>query len=118
MIPSSAHRRARKLWLRYLCRTLALVAQLLVVLVPLSEGHEDRLLGAHAEAPRSTPHPGHHVVLCAACTLVGLHGRVDQPLRLHATFVRAEMVLPTRVVVLALRERTVCNSSRAPPTAA
>jgi class 3 adenylate cyclase len=74
-------------WLRRLGRSLALVAQLLVVLVPLSEGHEERALSPHVEAPRTTPHNGHRPDTCPACTLASILGQVDEPPRLDEALV-------------------------------
>jgi hypothetical protein len=106
-------------WLRRLGRGLALVAQLLVVLVPLSEGREERALAPHIEAPRTAPHLGHRVDVCSACTLSSLLGRLDEPPRLDDAVVHAvAAIAPSFESTLAQGYRTRSNSSRAPPHSA
>ena len=106
-------------WLRRLGRCLALVAQLLVVLVPLSEGREERALGPHVEAPRTSPHVGHRADVCSACTLSSILGRLDEPPRLDDAVVRAVAVIePSFSRTVALSDRARSNSSRAPPHSA
>lgn len=107
------------LTLRRLGRCLALVAQLLVVLVPLSEGREERALAAHVEAPRTAPHPGYFFEVCSACTLSSILGRIDEPPRLDDATVRAvDVIEPTFALAFAPGYRTRSNSSRAPPHSA
>ena len=65
------------------------MAQLLVVLVPLSEGREERALSPHVEAPRTAPHVGHHPDVCPACTLSSILGCIDEPPRLDDAMVRS-----------------------------
>jgi hypothetical protein len=106
-------------WLRRLGRSLALVAQLLVVLVPLSEGREERALGPHVEAPRTAPHLGHRVDVCSACTLSSILGRIDEPPRLGDAVVRAVAAIePSFARTIVQGHRTRSNSSRAPPHSA
>jgi hypothetical protein len=106
-------------WLRRLGRSLALVAQLLVVLVPLSEGHEQRARGAHVEAPRTTPHNGHRPDTCPACTLASILGQVDEPPRLDDATVRIVAAIePSFARSFARSDRTGSNDSRAPPHSA
>ena len=97
---------------------MALVAQLLVLLVPLTEGREERVLGAHVEAPRSTPHQGHRPESCPACTLLGVHGRVEEQARLHDLVVEVETAFVSTPTSLVASARFVSNSSRAPPLSA
>jgi hypothetical protein len=60
---------------------LVLVTQLVALVAPLAEAHEEQPLSAHVEAPRTTPHPGHHVGECPACMLLSVHGcPVGRPL--------------------------------------
>jgi hypothetical protein len=116
MFRTTSRSTAHPLWLRRLGRTLALVAQLLVVLVPLSEGREERALASHVEAPRTTPHPGHLFEVCSACTLSSILGRIDEPPRLDEATVRAvDSIEPTFARTFAQGNRTRSNSSRAPP---
>ena len=106
-------------WLRRLGRSLALVAQLLVVLVPLSEGHEQRVLAPHVEAPRTAPHNGHRPDVCPACTLASILGQIDDPPRLADASVRAVAVIePTFERSFVQSDRTGSNNSRAPPHSA
>jgi hypothetical protein len=106
-------------WLRRLGRSLALVAQLLVVLVPLSEGHEQRVLSSHVEAPRTTPHNGHRPDVCSACTLASILGQIDQPPRLDEATVRIVAVIePSFAHTLLQSDRAGSNNSRAPPHSA
>ena len=95
------------------------MAQLLVVLVPLSEGHEERALSPHVEAPRTTPHNGHRPDVCSACTLASILGQIDEPPRLADATVRAVAVIePTFERTFAQNARTSSNNSRAPPHSA
>jgi len=106
-------------WLRRLGRSLALVAQLLVVLVPLSEGHEERALSAHVEAPRTAPHVGHHPDVCPACTLSSILGCIDEPARLADAMVRSvDAIEPAYARTFAQHDRAGSNNSRAPPHSA
>jgi len=110
---------ARLHWLRRLGRGLALVAQLLVVLVPLSEGREERALGPHVESPRTMPHVGHRADVCPACTLSSILGRIDEPPRLGDAVVRAVAAIePSFARTFAQSDRARSNSSRAPPHSA
>jgi hypothetical protein len=110
---------ARLHWLRRLGRGLALVAQLLVVLVPLSEGREERALGPHVESPRTMPHVGHRADVCPACTLSSILGRIDEPPRLDDAVVRAVAgIEPSFARIFARSDRVSSNSSRAPPHSA
>jgi hypothetical protein len=106
-------------WLRRLGRSLALVAQLLVVLVPLSEGREERALSPHVEAPRTAPHVGHHPDVCPACTLSSILGCIDEPPRLADAMVRSvDAIEPTFVRTFPRNDRAGSNNSRAPPHSA
>lgn len=105
-------------WLRNLCRSLALVAQLLAVLVPLSEGHEERVLASHVEAPRTSPHVGHRPDVCPACTLLGIHSQIEEPPRLRDLVVRLQPAEPSFRRWFARDARSASNSSRAPPHSA
>jgi hypothetical protein len=105
----------RTRWLPHLTRCLVLVAQLLVLLVPLSEGREQRLLDPHVEAPRTTLHLGHHADVCPACTLAGMHGCAEEPPALDLP-VAAAACLASSVPLAAVQGvRTRSHSSRAPP---
>lgn len=115
-MPRSTSRTTRSLhWLRRLGRSLALVAQLLVVLVPLSEGHEERSLDPHVEAPRTMPHLGHHPTPCSACTLASMLGHVEEQPRLRFAVVAVPAIEPTFARTFAQVARARSNSSRAPP---
>ena len=106
-------------WLRRLGRSLVLVAQLLVVLVPLSEGREERALSAHVEAPRTAPHVGHHPDVCPACTLSSILGCIDEPPQLGDAMVRSvDAIEPSFARTFAQSARTGSNDSRAPPHSA
>ena len=120
MTSRTTRRSASRLhWLRRLGRGLALVAQLLVVLVPLSEGREERALGPHVESPRTMPHVGHHADACPACTLSSILGYIDEPPRLDDADVRAVAAIePTFARACVQADRARSNSSRAPPHSA
>lgn len=115
---SATRRTPARRWLRHLCRSLALVAQLLVVLVPLTEGHEERVLASHVEAPRSTPHLGHHPDVCPACLLLGVHGQVEEHARLRDLLVEIEQQQRSVTRLFARATRASSNSTRAPPLSA
>jgi hypothetical protein len=120
MMSRTTSRSASRLhWLRRLGRSLALVAQLLVVLVPLSEGHEERALSPHVEAPRTTPHNGHRPDVCSACTLASILGHIDEPPRLADAKVHIVAVIePSFARTFVAGDRTGSNNSRAPPHSA
>lgn len=108
--------RCRK-WLRRVGRALVLVTQLVALVAPLAEAHEELPLSAHVEAPRSTPHPGHHVGECPACMLLSVHGVPAAPAQLEE-FEREQGVAPRQPVVqVATAAGDLSNSSRAPPSA-
>ena len=120
MTSRTTRRSASRLhWLRRFGRGLALVAQLLVVLVPLSEGREERALGPHVESPRTLPHVGHHADVCPACTLSSILGQIDEPPRLDDAVVRAVATIePSFARACVQSDRARSNSSRAPPLSA
>ena len=120
MMSRTARRSTSRLqWLRRFGRGLALVAQLLVVLVPLSEGREERALGPHIESPRTAPHVGHRADVCPACTFSSILGRIDEPPRLDDAVVRAVAVIePACARTFARSDGARSNSSRAPPHSA
>ena len=97
---------------------MALVAQLLVALVPLSEGREERALGPHIEAPRTMPHLGHRADVCSACTLSSILGHIDEQPRLPDVVLAVPAIEPSFAATFAQRSRTRSNSSRAPPHSA
>jgi len=109
--------RCRK-WFRRAGRALVLVTQLVALVAPLAESHEERPLSAHVEAPRTTPHPGHHVGECPACMLLSVHGCPAARAQLEE-FEREACVLPRQPAAqVATTARNLSNSSRAPPSAA
>jgi hypothetical protein len=94
---------------------LAVVAQLVVLFAPMAEAREDRLLGAHVEAPRTTAHPGHHPESCPACVLLSVHSRPAERPRLDEVTRRVNALPPAASVYAPLALRAISNSSRAPP---
>lgn len=118
MIHLSRRRPGRHHRLRSLCRTLALVAQLFVMLVPLAEGREERVLNAHVEGPRTLPHLGHHADVCAACAVAGLHGRIEEPAGVDERFLRVNSPAPVVRQSVGPEAWTTTHSSRAPPLSA
>jgi hypothetical protein len=119
MFRTTSRSATRRHWLRRLGRSLALVAQLLVVLVPLSEGREERALSAHIEAPRTMPHLGHHPDACPACTLSSILGCIDEPPRLADAMVRSvDAIEPPFTRTVVQDDRAGSNNSRAPPHSA
>jgi hypothetical protein len=113
LAPRLGHRRHR--WLNHLGRALALVIQLAFVVVPMSEGHEERLLGAHVEAPRSAPHPGHHPDWCPACQMLSVHGLAQQRAELPPISTVVGQCAAARATGFAGVELEHTNCSRAPP---
>jgi hypothetical protein len=104
-------------WFRRVGRALVLVTQLVALVAPLAEAHEERPLSAHVEAPRTTPHPGHYVGECPACMLLSVHGCPAETAQL-GEFEREQCVVPRQSVVqVAVAGRSLSNSSRAPPSA-
>jgi hypothetical protein len=107
--------RARRNWLHRIGRILAIATQLVLLLTPLAEGREERLLGPHVEAPRTLAHPGHRADFCAECALLSVHGRAEEPSRLpEATYCLGACRIDTAVHALGV-ESEPSNSSRAPP---
>jgi hypothetical protein len=100
---------------RRIGRALVLATQLVVLVAPLAEAHDERPLSAHVEAPRTVPHPGHHADECPACMLLSVHGRPAERPRLDVRE-REQSVVPRQSVVLVVSAaRDLSNSSRAPP---
>lgn len=103
-------------WFRRFGRALVLATQLVVLVAPLAEAHDDRPLSAHVEAPRTVPHPGHHVDECPACLLLSVHGRpADRP---RLDLCEHEQGVAPREAALhgPATGRHPSNSSRAPPS--
>jgi hypothetical protein len=107
--------RARHNWLPRIGRILAIATQLVLLLAPLAEGREERLLGPHVEAPRTLAHPGHRADFCAECVLLSVHGRAEESSPLPEP-VRGEgrCRIPRAIDALGV-EGEPSNSSRAPP---
>jgi hypothetical protein len=104
-------------WFRRVGRALVLVTQLVALVAPLAEAHEERPLSAHVEAPRTVPHPGHHAGECPACVLLSVHGCPATRAQLELCE-RERVVVPRLSSVRADRSaRGISNSSRAPPSA-
>ena len=102
-------------WLRRLGRFLAVAAQLVVLLAPAAEAHEERSLAAHVEAPGNTSHRGHNPERCPACILLGVHSRAAERTEMP-TVGRTERVLPPAAVQYGMPAADApANSSRAPP---
>jgi hypothetical protein len=117
MMPARSAPSRRRSWFRRFGRVLLLVTQLVALVAPLAEAHEERGLSAHVEAPRTVPHPGHHADSCPACMLLSVQGCPAASPRLEE-FGRERCVVNRRSVVqVAARGRSVSNSSRAPPLA-
>lgn len=117
MLASFVKSAKHRTWFRRAARALVLVTQLVVLVAPLAEAHDEQPLRAHVEAPRTVPHPGHHVDNCPACMLLTVHGCLVQRARLEV-FERERCVAPRLAAVEASSSaRSVSNSSRAPPSA-
>ena len=99
-------------------RALVLATQLVVLVAPLAEAHDERPLRAHVEAPRTVPHPGHHADECPACMLLSVHGCPAE--RPHLDVCERERGVAPRqsAVVMIATGHDLSNSSRAPPPAA
>ncbi|HEX6600143.1 MAG TPA: hypothetical protein VF034_12540 [Gemmatimonadaceae bacterium] len=117
MAASTASPSRLRSWFRRFGRALVLATQLVVLVAPLAEAHDDRPLSAHVEAPRTVPHPGHHVDECPACLLLSVHGcPADKP-QLDLCE-REQGVTPLQTAVRAVATgHHPSNSSRAPPSA-
>jgi hypothetical protein len=104
-------------WFRRVGRALVLVTQLVALVAPLAEAHEERPLRSHVEAPRTVPHPGHHADECPACMLLAVHGRPAGRTHFEECD-RDRSVMPSASVAhVATALRDLSNSSRAPPSA-
>jgi len=116
MAPSTASSSRFRSWFRRFGRALVLATQLVMLVAPLAEAHDERPLSAHVEAPRTVPHPGHHVDECPACLLLSVHGcPADRP-RLDPCE-REQCVVPCQTAVQAVStSRHPSNTSRAPPS--
>jgi hypothetical protein len=107
--------RARRHWLHRLGRALAVVTQLMFLLAPIAEGREDRPMDPHVEAPRTKAHPGHQPSTCAECVLLSMYGRVEERAALPEPAKRQRISHVADARVACGVERSVSNSSRAPP---
>jgi hypothetical protein len=96
-------------------RYLAIVTQLVLLLAPVVEGREERLLGSHVEAPRTFAHPGHRVDFCAECALLSVHGRAEQPCPLPEPVCALGTCRIASAIDALGVEAEPSNSSRAPP---
>jgi hypothetical protein len=104
-------------WFRRFGRALVLGTLRVVLVAPRAVAHDDRPLSAHVEAPRTVPHPGHHVDECPACLLLSVHGRpADRP---RLDLCEHEQGVAPREAALhgPATGRHPSNSSRAPPSA-
>ena len=102
--------------LRRLGQALAVVTQLVVLVAPLAEAHAEREMRAHAEAPRSAPHPGQHdQKSCPACVLLSMHGRVEDRAEVPSIVQCVSCAAPDVVAGIVVSPHRVSNSSRAPP---
>jgi hypothetical protein len=118
MAASTTPRSPLRRWFRRFGRALCFATQLVLLVAPLAEAHDERPLSAHVEAPRTVPHPGHHADECPACMLLSVHGCPAERPRLGACE-RERSVVPRRpVVVAASTTHDLSNSSRAPPSVA
>jgi hypothetical protein len=107
--------RARHNWLHRIGRILAIATQLVLLLAPLAEGREERLLGPHVEAPRTLAHPGHRPDFCAECVLLTVQGRAEAPAALpEPPRGQGTCHVPRAIDALGV-EGEPSNSSRAPP---
>ena len=109
------HSRCRN-WFRRVGRALVLVTQLVALVAPLAEAHEERPLRAHVEAPRTVPHPGHHADECPACMLLAVHGRPAERPHFDARECERCAVPRQSAAHVATAVRDLSNSSRAPPS--
>ena len=94
---------------------LAVVIQLAFVLTPMMEGREERVLGSHVEAPRTTAHPGHHPDWCPVCQMLSVHGLAPSKPELPDFPAFAGRCSATYASHQCGVERTQSNGSRAPP---
>ena len=107
--------RARRHWLHRLGRVLAVVTQLMFLLAPIAEGREDRPMDPHVEAPRTKAHAGHQPSTCAECVLLTVHGRVEERAALPEPTLLQRISHVAEARIAGGIERSVSNSSRAPP---
>lgn len=112
----SARSRPRSIsWIGKLGRTLALLAQIVVLVAPIAEARETRELAAHVEAPRTVPHPGHHPESCPACVLQSVFGQpiARQQFDSPVSHVASSVPFAAERSLAAWSSRS--NSTRAPP---
>ena len=109
---------SRLSWLRRLGRALVLVTQLAAAVTPLAEGHENRGMRSHVEAPRTVPHPGQSADACPACMLLSMHGCPAERPRLEEIERERNVVPASAAGHAAALARVFSNSSRAPPLGA
>jgi hypothetical protein len=113
---SFAASRVRVRWLRRLGRTLAMVAQIVVLLAPSAEAREERGLAPHVEASGTRQHPGHRAERCPACILLAVHGRVAERTEIPAIARAQRITVPAEAQYATLSAEAPANSCRAPPT--
>jgi hypothetical protein len=66
-------------WVLTALACLAMAAQLVVALAPLSEGRVARALSAHVEAGGPDGHVAHNEATCASCQARSIHGATSRP---------------------------------------
>ncbi|MEO7457288.1 MAG: hypothetical protein ABIY52_13580 [Gemmatimonadaceae bacterium] len=113
---TSFSRPRRRSLLRHLGRVLGLVIQLALLLTPLAEGREERVMNAHVESPQTAPHPGYHADACPVCQMLTPVGRTESPSALPAIEASSTRCAATQVTAEAGVLLASSNCSRAPPS--
>ncbi|MDB4899620.1 MAG: hypothetical protein JWN53_1428 [Gemmatimonadetes bacterium] len=113
---SSAASRVHFRWLRHLGRTLAMVAQIVVLLAPSAEAREERGLAPHVEASGTRQHAGHRPERCPACILLAVHGRAAERTEIPAIERAQRVTVPAELQYATPSAEAPANSCRAPPS--
>lgn len=101
-------------WLFTVCAAVAIVAQIVTALAPLTEGLEGRM-ASHVESRGAPVHFLHNEATCAACQARSIQGTTSRPalaLAAHAFTPRAPIAGAERAVSFDLNPQ---HNPRAPP---
>lgn len=107
--------RPRRHWLFSVLAALAIAAQLVVAIAPLSEGRDSRM-ASHVEAHGLASHYAHNEATCAACQARSIHGTAPHTQVAAAIITVSLPVLDASARRGASPEHYPQDNPRAPPS--